>query len=145
MPHRMLRVLMDYTQLERKPYLGGFRNKRTNATYHHAGTQASGMRTRMPQRRTRRTLAPGSGWGSPALVHRVRTPPARARRGTRLKPLVACRAPQTPRAPKFSEADRKLSRETQTVKVKVHSQQTVREAGTQMARPGLLPDDAYDR
>ncbi|KAG2484208.1 hypothetical protein HYH03_016943 [Edaphochlamys debaryana] len=90
MPHRMVRVLLDFTQQDRKPYLGGFRNKRTGAVYHHA-------------------------------------------------------ASQTPRAPKYSEADRKLSRETQTVKAKQHSQQTVREQATQMARPGLDMDDTYDK
>ncbi|GIL70427.1 hypothetical protein Vretimale_3562 [Volvox reticuliferus] len=90
MPHRLVRVLMDLTQCENKTYLGGFRNKRTGAVYHHAVTQ-------------------------------------------------------TPRAPKYSEADRKLSRETQTVKVKQHSQQTVREQATQMMRPGVLLDVTYDR
>ncbi|GIL47309.1 hypothetical protein Vafri_4164 [Volvox africanus] len=90
MPHRLVRVLMDLTQCETKPYMGGFRNKRTGSVYHHAVTQ-------------------------------------------------------TPRAPKYSEADRKLSRETQTVKVKQHSQQTVREQATQMMRPGVLLDVAYDR
>ncbi len=90
LPHRMLRVLLDFTQQDRKPYLGGYRNKRTGAVYHHAGTQ-------------------------------------------------------TPRAPKYSEADRKLSRETQTVKQKKHSQQTVREQATQMERPGVLLDTTYDK
>ncbi|KXZ48110.1 hypothetical protein GPECTOR_30g205 [Gonium pectorale] len=90
LPHRLVRVLMDLTQCDPKPYLGGFRNKRTGAVYHHAGTQ-------------------------------------------------------TPRAPKYSEEDRKLSRETQTVKVKVHSQQTVREQATQMERPGMLLDTTYDK
>ncbi|GLC44145.1 Protein phosphatase 1G [Pleodorina starrii] len=90
LPHRLVRVLMDLTQAEAKPYLGGFRNKRTGIVFHHAGTQ-------------------------------------------------------TPRAPKYSEADRKLSRETQTVKVKQHSQQTVREQATQMMRPGVLLDVTYDR
>ncbi|GFR46844.1 hypothetical protein Agub_g8483 [Astrephomene gubernaculifera] len=90
MPHRLVRVLMDLTQCDHKAYLGGFRNKRTGAVYHHAATQ-------------------------------------------------------TPRAPKYSEADRKLSRETQTVKVKQHSQQTVREQATQMERPGVLMDETYDK
>ncbi|EFJ50994.1 hypothetical protein VOLCADRAFT_103627 [Volvox carteri f. nagariensis] len=90
LPHRLVRVLMDLTQCEFKPYMGGFRNKRTGAVYHHAVTQ-------------------------------------------------------TPRAPKYSEADRKLSRETQTVKIKQHSQQTVREQATQMMRPGMLLDETYDR
>lgn len=90
MPHRLVRVLLDYTQCDAKPYLGGFRNKRTGAVYHHGATQ-------------------------------------------------------TPRAPKYSEADRKLSRETQTVKIKQHSQQTVREQATQMARPGVLLDNDYDK
>ncbi|KAG2451443.1 hypothetical protein HYH02_004041 [Chlamydomonas schloesseri] len=90
MPHRLVRVLLDYTQCDAKPYLGGFRNKRTGAVYHHGATQ-------------------------------------------------------TPRAPKYSEADRKLSRETQTVKIKQHSQQTVREQATQMARPGVLLDVQYDK
>jgi hypothetical protein len=39
LPNRMLRVLMDYTQSDSKPYLGGFRNKRSGAVYHHAVTQ----------------------------------------------------------------------------------------------------------
>jgi hypothetical protein len=39
LPNRMLRVLMDYTQSDSKAYLGGFRNKRSGAVYHHAVTQ----------------------------------------------------------------------------------------------------------
>jgi hypothetical protein len=32
-------VELDYSQLERKPFLGGLRNKRSGAAYHHAATQ----------------------------------------------------------------------------------------------------------
>jgi len=39
LPHRLLRVLMDYTQCDPKPYLGGTRNKRTTTVFHHAVTQ----------------------------------------------------------------------------------------------------------
>lgn len=90
MPHRLITVLLDYTQMDRKAYLGGFRNKKSNAVYHHAATQ-------------------------------------------------------TPRAPKYAGVERKLTRETQTVKAKKHSQQTVREYGTQMERPGVLLDTGADR
>ncbi|KAJ9533131.1 hypothetical protein QJQ45_018218 [Haematococcus lacustris] len=90
LPHRMLRVLMDYTQQEAKPYLGGFRNKRSAVVYHHAATQ-------------------------------------------------------TPKAPRFAGAEPKLERQTQTVKVVTRGQQSVREAGTQMERPGVVIDTSYDR
>lgn len=90
MPHRLIRILLDYTQIDQKPYIGGYRNKRTEVVYHHAVTQ-------------------------------------------------------TPRKPKYTEKDRKYSRETQTVKQLTRSQQTQREQGTQMARPGVLLDDSEDR
>lgn len=89
-PHRLIRIIIDYAQLDNKPYIGGFRNKRTDVIYHHAFTQ-------------------------------------------------------TPRKPKYTEKDRKLSRETQTVKNLTRSQQTQREQGTQMARPGVLLDESEDR
>lgn len=90
LPNRMLRVYMDYTQTDTKSYLGGYRNKRSGATYHHACTQ-------------------------------------------------------TPKAPKYAGAQPKLERQTQTVKVSTRSQQAVREASTQMERPGLTVDTTYDR
>ena len=39
LPHRMLRMLIDYTQQGPKPYLGGLRNKLSGTVYHHATTQ----------------------------------------------------------------------------------------------------------
>lgn len=39
LPHRMVRVLLDYSQQDNKPYMGGFRNKRSGVVYHHAVTQ----------------------------------------------------------------------------------------------------------
>lgn len=43
-----------------------------------------------------------------------------------------------------SEADRKLSRETQTFETKSLHVQTTREQATQMRRPGVLLDDSGD-
>lgn len=45
----------------------------------------------------------------------------------------------------MSEAGQKLTRETQTIKESTCSCQTVREAATQMAAPGLLLDCTGDR
>mmetsp|Transcript_27723 Transcript_27723/g.75005 ORF Transcript_27723/g.75005 Transcript_27723/m.75005 type:complete len:722 (+) Transcript_27723:174-2339(+) len=39
LPNRLLRVLMDYTQADPKPYLGGNRNKLSGTVFHHAVTQ----------------------------------------------------------------------------------------------------------
>uniref|UniRef100_A0A061RZE0 Iq and ubiquitin-like domain-containing n=1 Tax=Tetraselmis sp. GSL018 TaxID=582737 RepID=A0A061RZE0_9CHLO len=86
---RVVQVEIDQGELQKKPYLGGFRHKKTGATYHHAFTQ-------------------------------------------------------TPRKPKYSEADRKLSRETQTYDTKSLRVQTTREQGTQMRRPGVLLDESGD-
>lgn len=52
---------------------------------------------------------------------------------------------QTPRAPKYANAEPKLERQTQTVKTKTRTQQTVREAATQMERPGVVIDTTFDR
>lgn len=90
LPNKMMRVLMDYSQVDAKLYLGGFKNKRTGAIYHHAVTQ-------------------------------------------------------TPKAPKYANAEPKLERQTQTVKTKTRTAQTVREAATQMERPGVTIDTTYDR
>ncbi len=90
LPHRMIRVLIDLTQADAKPYLGGMRNKRTGAVYHHAFTQ-------------------------------------------------------TPKAPRYAGVEPKLERQTQTVKISTRTQQTVREAATQMERPGVVVDTTHDR
>ncbi|KAK3235532.1 hypothetical protein CYMTET_54272 [Cymbomonas tetramitiformis] len=52
---------------------------------------------------------------------------------------------QTDRKPRVWEKDKKFSRETQTYDTKTRTQQTVRDACTQMARPDLLLDDSMDR
>lgn len=90
LPYKMMQVVLDFSQLQSKPFLGGFKNKRTGAIYHHAGTQ-------------------------------------------------------TPKAPKYLGAERKLERETQTVKVKQRTAQTQREMATQMERPGVIIDTSEDR
>lgn len=87
---RLVQVVIDGSQMDRKKYLGGYRNKKTGATFHHASSQ-------------------------------------------------------TTRVARWTEADRKLTRETQTVKVQLRSMQAVREAGTQMPRPDLVVDGARDR
>jgi len=51
---------------------------------------------------------------------------------------------QTPKAPKYANAQPKLERTTQTVKTKTRNAQTTREAGTQMERPGVTIDTTYD-
>lgn len=89
LPYKMVSVLLDSSQLTPKPYLGGYKNKRTGAIYHHAVTQ-------------------------------------------------------TPRAPKYAGAAPKRERTTQTVKSQQRSGQTVREAATQMERPGVVIDTAGD-
>jgi len=35
----MVHVVLDYSDQQQKSYIGGFRNKRTGAVYHHAWTQ----------------------------------------------------------------------------------------------------------
>ncbi|KAG1658423.1 hypothetical protein FOA52_009605 [Chlamydomonas sp. UWO 241] len=39
LPYKMVPVLLDSSELVRKPYLGGYKSKRSNAVYHHACTQ----------------------------------------------------------------------------------------------------------
>ena len=90
LPHKMIRVLMDFSQQDKKPYIGGYRHKKANVLYHHA-------------------------WS------------------------------QTPKQPKYKDAEPKLERTTQTVKTKTRSQTTMREAATQMERPGVLLDTSEDR
>jgi len=87
---RLVQVSIDRSKIVRKPFLGGYRHKKTEVVYNHASTQ-------------------------------------------------------TERKPRYTEADRKLSRETQTHKHVKRSQQSTREFGTQMARPDLLLADAFDR
>lgn len=47
--------------------------------------------------------------------------------------------------PFLQNAERKLERETQTVKIAQRSAQTTREAATQMERPGVILDTTEDR
>jgi len=51
---------------------------------------------------------------------------------------------QTTRVPKYTEADRKLSREAQTVSVRTRKAQTTREGSTQVARPDFYVGDECD-
>ncbi len=90
LPFKIVRVALDYSQHQAKPFLGGFKNKRNGAVYHHAVTQ-------------------------------------------------------TPKQPKYLGVERKLERETQTVKLAQRSAQTQREAATQMERPGFVLDTSEDR
>lgn len=39
LPFKMISVLLDYSELQSKPYLGGYKNKKSGAVYHHAWTQ----------------------------------------------------------------------------------------------------------
>lgn len=89
-PLSLVKVDLDYTQLQAKPFLGGFRSKRNGVVYHHAFTQ-------------------------------------------------------TPRQPKFLNVQRKVEHQTQTVKQAQRAAQTVREAATQMERPGIVIDTSKDR
>ena len=89
-PVKLVQIFIDAAQTEKKPYMGGFRNKRTGSEYHHACTQ-------------------------------------------------------TPRQNRYTEADRKNTRETQTYEMRTRTLQTVRECATQMERPGLLLDSSLDR
>mmetsp|Transcript_42450 Transcript_42450/g.51468 ORF Transcript_42450/g.51468 Transcript_42450/m.51468 type:complete len:531 (+) Transcript_42450:224-1816(+) len=52
---------------------------------------------------------------------------------------------QTDKKPVVWEKDKKFSRETQTYEQKTRTQQTVRDASTQMSRPDLILDDSMDR
>jgi hypothetical protein len=52
---------------------------------------------------------------------------------------------QTPIVKKNVARAERLTRETQTVDIKARSQQTYREQGTQMAKPGVFIDDAEDK
>lgn len=89
-PLKTIQILIDYSQVLQKPYLGGYRNKRTGVVYHHGGTQ-------------------------------------------------------TPRQPKPNASKIKQTRETQTVKSQSRTQQSKREASTQVARPGMLLNTIHDR
>ena len=89
-PVKLVQIFIDAASADNKPYMGGFRNKRTGSEYHHACTQ-------------------------------------------------------TPRQNRYTEADRKNTRETQTYEMRTRTLQTVRECATQMERPGLLLDASLDR
>jgi hypothetical protein len=39
LPFKMVHVVLDYSQQQQKSYMGGFKNKRTGAVYHHVWTQ----------------------------------------------------------------------------------------------------------
>ena len=86
---RLLTVVIDWSQLERKKYLGGWRSRKDGLTYVNA---------------------------------------------------VA----QTTRVPKYTEADRKLSRMSQTVYTRTLRAQTTREAYAQCARPNMVIAEEED-
>lgn len=88
-PRQLLQVLMDYNDIVRKQYLGGFRHTVTGQVYHHASSQ-------------------------------------------------------TPKQPRNIVWPVKYTRQTQTVQMKTRSQQSVREACTQMDRPDCLTDTTFD-
>jgi len=116
-PCRLLHVTMDVTALQqhRKPYLGGYRHRQSGATYHHASSQT-------PQ---------------PADSNI-------ARRGAAAATASALTA-AAGLVDGGSKPNVQLSRETQTKDTSSTSSQTVREAATQMARPGLELDSSGDR
>lgn len=86
----------------RKPFLGGYRHRKSGIEYHHASSQTEYMNAKKQQQ-----LLTGNEIDSEYI-------------------------------PKFH-------RETQTVKTKTRSQQTLREQGTQMAKPGVVIDTSNDR
>lgn len=113
---KVVTVLVDPSQKDRKKYLGGFRREPPAAT---------------------------------CALHRPRAdPPGAASLSCRNKKTGVVyhhASSQTTRVPKYTEADRKLTRETQTVKVKLHSMQALRDAATQMPRPDCVIDASRDR
>jgi len=89
----------------KKPFLGGYRHRKTGIEYHHASAQ-----TEYISAKKRQLMLSGA-------------------------PMQDTEEDQVP----------KLHRETQTVKTKTTSQQTMREQGTQMAKPGVVIDTSNDR
>ncbi|KAK9828672.1 hypothetical protein WJX72_001452 [[Myrmecia] bisecta] len=67
--------------------------------------------------------------------------PSTSGRTSRASNTPPVREPARPRLPE----ERKLTRDTQTVHIKGHATQTVRESAVQMARPGVLIDTIDDK
>lgn len=129
-PCKLLHVTMDMSALQAstKPYLGGFKHKQTGAVFHHASIQT-------PQEK-------GATGSSSKQGHQQRLAPAQPRAGG--GGMCGLDGQQQQQS-EVCWPGQKLTRETQTVKEATSSCQTVREAATQMAAPGLLLDCSRDR
>jgi hypothetical protein len=118
-PCRLVHVAVDVSGLQpsSKPFLGGFRHKQTGTTFHHASMQ---------------TVAQAGAQHSRAGLKQGAAAAAAAGAGAGSDEGGCCSLA-------------KLTRETQTVKAASSSCQTVREAATQVAVPGLLLGCSGDR
>jgi hypothetical protein len=121
LPCKLLHVAIDVSALQAssKPYLGGLRHTQAGTTFHHASmqTQAEGQ----------------AGSGGAGAGH-----PTTAAAGSAAAGSSSGGSGGRKRIPK-------LSRETQTLKEASRSCQSLREAATQAAVPGLLLDCSGDR
>lgn len=109
---------MDVSALQSstKAYLGGFKHKQEGTIFHHASIQTP--QDQGPNRKCHKQLSAAAGAAAAAAL---------------VEPAVCAQLAE------------KLTRETQTVQETTCSSQTVREASTQMAAPGLLLDCSGDR
>lgn len=123
LPCKLLHVTLDVSALQpsTKPFLGGFRHKQTGTTFHHASIQTP--QDQSPNRKAA-SRQPGAAVAAAAAAG-----------------SEGCLEEQQD----VSWVGVKLTRETQTIKATSCSSQTVREAATQMAVPGLLLDCSGDR
>jgi hypothetical protein len=110
---------MDVSALQSstKPYLGGFKHKQEGTIFHHACIQTP--QDQGPSRKGHKQLSAAATGAAAAAVAQEQ---------------AVC-----------VQLSEKLTRETQTVQETTCSSQTVREASTQMAAPGLLLDCSGDR
>jgi hypothetical protein len=118
LPCKLLHVTMDVSALQSstKPYLGGFKHKQEGTIFHHASIQTP--RDQGPNSKGHKQLGAAAGAAAAAVGQEQ----------------AVC----------MQHAE-KLTRQTQTVQETACSSQTVREASTQMAAPGLLLDCSGDR
>ena len=126
-PPLSVRVYIDKSEMKPKPYLGGFRNKKTSIEYHHGFTQTP------PDAQMVSGPFPAVCCRSLSLLRTIAHSWA-------VWPLQIARA---------EEAAKKVKteRNTQTVVQKSRSNMTVRETATQMNPPylPLLVDESNDK
>lgn len=129
LPCKLLHVTLDVSALQHssgsKPFLGGFRHKQTGAVFHHASIQTPDQQHHQQQGKSRK--------------------PRKQQHAAAAVAAAAAVVGLHDEGQDVCWVGEKLTRETQTVVAASCSSQTVREAATQMAAPGLLLDCSGDR